>query len=85
MRMTMRNPKPSPSRKQSVNLSVDVTLLRNAKALKLNLSRLLEERLAERVHEAGRERWLKENRAALDDYNRRIERTGVFSDGLRRF
>jgi len=29
--------------------------------------------------------WTEENRAAIYDYNMRIERRGVFSDGLRRF
>ncbi len=30
-------------------------------------------------------RWLEENKNALDEYNRRIETRGTFSDGLRRF
>jgi antitoxin CcdA len=50
----------------------------------LNLSKTLEERLAELVRQAGREQWLKKNREALEDYNQRIEQAGVFSDGLRR-
>ena len=35
--------------------------------------------------QARREQWLAENQAALDDYNRRVDMRGVFSDGLRRF
>ena len=29
--------------------------------------------------------WLDENREAIDAYNQRVEREGVFSDGLRSF
>jgi len=32
-----------------------------------------------------RGQWLAENKGALDEYNRRIESRGTFSDGLRRF
>jgi antitoxin CcdA len=71
--------------KKSTNVSVNRELLRQAKALNINLSRTLEERLAELIREARRTRWLEENREALEDYNRRVERRGVFSDGVRRF
>jgi len=76
---------PTLPRKQSVNVSINRALLREARAMRLNLSRTLEERLAELTRDAGREQWLKKNREALEDYNQRIEQTGVFSDGLRRF
>ena len=76
---------PTLPRKQSVNVSINRALLREARAMRLNLSRTLEERLAELTRHAGREQWLKKNREALEDYNQRIEQTGVFSDGLRRF
>ena len=75
---------PTLPRKQSVNVSIDSALLREARGMRLNLSKTLEERLAELVRQAGREQWLKKNREALEDYNQRIEQAGVFSDGLRR-
>lgn len=31
------------------------------------------------------ERWKRENKAAMDHYNERVEQTGTFSDGLRSF
>ncbi len=71
--------------KRSTNVSVNSELLRQAKALNINLSRTLEERLAELIREARRTRWLGENQEALEDYNRRVERHGVFSDEIRRF
>jgi antitoxin CcdA len=71
--------------RKPTNVSIRRDLLELAKALKINLSRTLEERLSELVSRAEHERWLMENREALEAYNRRIERRGVFSDGLRRF
>ena len=73
------------AQKKSANLSVNADLLQQAKQLNINLSQTLERHLAEVVREAHRTRWLKENREALEGYNRRVELGGVFSDGLRRF
>lgn len=33
----------------------------------------------------ARQKWLMENRAAIDCYNNHVEEQGVFSDGLRSF
>ncbi|HEY4696993.1 MAG TPA: type II toxin-antitoxin system CcdA family antitoxin [Gallionella sp.] len=44
-----------------------------------------EQKLAEIIRQAQRSQWLAENRCALDEYIRRIESRGTFSDGLRRF
>lgn len=71
--------------RKPTNLSINADLLNHARALNLNLSQLLEQHLIEVVRERLRECWLEENREAVDDYNQRIERDGVFSDGLRRF
>lgn len=71
--------------RKAANLSINSDLLRRAKALNLNLSRLLEERLVEIVRQAECDRWLAENRSALEHYNARVEREGLFSDELRSF
>jgi antitoxin CcdA len=42
-------------------------------------------RLDERVRRKERDAWLERNRAAIEAYNERVEREGVFSDGLRTF
>ncbi|MBI5919957.1 MAG: type II toxin-antitoxin system CcdA family antitoxin [Nitrosomonadales bacterium] len=75
----------NPSSKKSVNLAINNELLQQAKALNINLSQTLERHLGEVVQQIKREQWLAENQAALDEYNRRVETSGVFSDGLRRF
>jgi len=71
--------------KRATNLSVNEELLRRARALGINLSRALEERLEEFVVEQEQARWLEANREAIEDYNRRIEVDGTFGDDVRRF
>ncbi len=71
--------------RKAANLSVDAALLQDAKRLELNLSRVFESALRDAVARERSERWLAENREALDAYNRHVERDGVFSDGLRNF
>lgn len=82
MNLNLYNPA---AKKKSANLSVNETLLQQAKALNINLSQLLEQRLVEYLKESFQQSWLEENREAIDAYNRRIEHNGVFSDGLRTF
>ena len=71
--------------KKSANLSINADLLQQAKQLNINLSQTLEQHLAEIIRQAQRSQWLAENQGALDQYNRRVEKRGTFSDGLRRF
>ncbi len=71
--------------KKSTNLSINSDLLRQAKERRINISQALEQRLAELLREEKSRRWKEENRGAIEDYNRRIEAHGTFSDGLRRF
>ncbi len=71
--------------KKATNLSVNSDLLRQARVLNINLSQLLESRLIEIVRESRRKQWLEDNREALQEYNDRVERVGVFSDGFRLF
>lgn len=75
----------SPSPKRAANVSVRSDLLEQARRHDINLSRALEERLVELLREKQRDAWLSRNRAAIDAYNKRVERDGVFSDGLRSF
>ncbi len=71
--------------KKSTNLSINSDLLRQAKERHINISQTLELRLAELLREEKSRRWKEENREAIEDYNRRIDAHGTFSDGLRRF
>lgn len=71
--------------KRPANLTISARLLDKARHLKINLSQTLEERLAQLVREAEAEEWLAANRKAIDAYNARVERDGVWSDKLRGF
>jgi len=75
----------TPPQKKSTNLSINCDLLRRAREHKINLSKTLEERLTEILRHEEREAWRLENADAINDYNDRIEKNGVFSDGLRSF
>jgi antitoxin CcdA len=72
-------------RKKAANLSVDSELLDAARRMKLNLSQVFEAGLTEAIRRKEREAWLEKNRAALDAYNKYVEKHGLFSDGLRSF
>lgn len=72
-------------RKTPTNLSLRADLVRRARELKINLSAVLEAALEQAVRAAEREAWLAENAEAIDDYNARVAKHGVFSDDWRRF
>ena len=70
--------------KRAANLSVSAELLDQAKALEINLSATLERALEEEVRARRRERWLAENREAIQGYNAWVAEHGVFSAMFRK-
>jgi len=75
---------PRRPRKAPINLSVRVDLVRQARALELDISELLEASLEAAIRERTREAWLAENQDAIDAYKARVEAGGVFSDDWRK-
>lgn len=71
--------------KKATSLTVNSDLLAQAKSLGINLSAVLEQSLAQAVRKLKAEAWLRENRSAMDTYNRDVEEHGTFSDDLRAF
>lgn len=71
--------------KRATNVSVNQGLLEEARALDINLSATLEKALEAEVRARKREKWLAENREAIEGYNRRIAREGLASDHVRAF
>ncbi len=71
--------------KRPANVSINSELLRQAKEYRINLSQALELRLAELLREEKKRQWRAENQEAVEEYNKRIETQGAFSDGLRQF
>lgn len=71
--------------KKAANLSVRADLLEEARACKINLSQTLETALQAELKKEKERRWLEENRAAIDAYNRYVEKHGLLSDRYRNF
>ncbi|GLU38351.1 type II toxin-antitoxin system CcdA family antitoxin [Pseudomonas sp. NBRC 100443] len=71
--------------KKATNLSLNSDLLKQARELDVNLSAVLEEALADVVRERLWQRWLEQNRQAIDAYNQHVDGAGVFADDLRSF
>ena len=71
--------------KVAINLSARADIVREAKALGLNLSEVFESAVAAAVRCRRQELWLEENKDAIVSYNARVERDGVFSDDWRKF
>jgi len=71
--------------KKATNLSINSDLLNKAKEMDINLSAALEQTLTDLVGQRRRERWLADNRDAIDAYNQHVEKHGSFGDGLRSF
>lgn len=71
--------------KRAANVSIDARLLEEARQLKINLSKSLEEALRLRIAQANGERWRQANAKAIEAHNERLARSGMFSDRLRRF
>jgi antitoxin CcdA len=66
--------------KQRANVTVDGKLLAEAKSLGINLSETLETSLRAKVKEEGGRRWLEENRAAIESFNRYVNEHGTFGE-----
>ena len=65
-----------------MNLSVDAELLQIAKDININLSRALETALDKLTAEERARRFYGENKAAIDSYNRFIERHGTLAENF---
>jgi antitoxin CcdA len=76
---------PKTTRRKAVNVSLASDVVAKAKDLGINISEVAETALRSEVRRATFEKWKEENRDAIDNYNRRIRKHGLFSEGLRRF
>lgn len=75
---------PTPARK-ATNLSLDSTLLAQARELDINLSRAAEDGIAKAVKAERERRWLEENAEAIRVYNEYIEKNGLPLEEYRTF
>lgn len=71
--------------RKPTNLSLDATLLTEAKALKVNLSRAAENGVRDAVAQAKAQLWKFENAAAIQSSNSYVEKHGLPLDRFRQF
>ena len=71
--------------KKPTNLSIDQTLLAEARELGINLSRAAEAGVRQALADANAELWKKENRKAIESSNDWVEVHGLPLDRYRRF
>lgn len=73
----MGTPKPVSSRKRSTNVSLSEDLVHDAKALGISISRACEQGLAAEVKAERERRWIEENRAGIESWNRYVAEHGL--------
>lgn len=73
----MRAPEATKSTRKRANLSLDSALLKEAKALGINVSRSAEAGIAQAVKRYKKKQWLKENASALASSNAYAEANGL--------
>ncbi len=66
--------------RRPINLSLDRSLVAEAQALKLNVSRITEDRLREVVKSERTRRWLEENREGFEAFARFVDKHGIFNE-----
>jgi antitoxin CcdA len=71
--------------KRATNLSINSDLLEKAKSYNINLSKSFESYLNELVKKRAEKQWKEDNLQAIEAFNERVDKQGVFSDGLRSF
>jgi antitoxin CcdA len=71
--------------RRPANVTRPASLLAEAKRLGINVSEACDTGLGQRLAEIRRERWLQENREAIDSYNARIEGDGLTLARYRQF
>jgi antitoxin CcdA len=72
-------------RRRATNLSIREDVLAAAKRYGINASQVAEAALKKAVAERDHAQWLEENAQAIDEFNERVDRDGLFNEGLRRF
>lgn len=81
----MNRPAKFPTAKRATNVSLSEDLVAEAKELGINVSQACEAGLARQVAETRAEQWKRENKAAIDSWNRYVRENGMPYDEFRQF
>jgi antitoxin CcdA len=71
--------------KRAINLSLNSKVLDMAREMGMNISQTVDALLTEEVMKVYWQRWNQDNAKAIEEYNTRVEREGLFSDRWRSF
>ncbi len=71
--------------KKATNLSVNSSLLAEARNLKVNLSATLEQALESEIRKSKKNKWIEDNKQAIDNCNKLADENGLFADKHRDF
>ena len=63
--------------KKATNVTLDLALIQDARALGVNLSQAAQSGIETAVKHAKEQAWIKENRAATEANNRWVEKNGL--------
>lgn len=63
--------------RKATNLTLDADAIAEAKELGINISAACEQGLVVAISKARGEKWLRENRAALDSFNAYVDKYGI--------
>lgn len=66
-----------PANRRATSMTLDASLLDEARALGVNLSRAAEEGILLQVRAKRARRWKEDNAEAIEDYNHWIEENGI--------
>ena len=68
-----------------VNLTLDADVVKTARALGMNMSRLAEAAIVEASKEERNRRWREENKQAIEQYSQEVETDGLALSRFRSF
>jgi antitoxin CcdA len=83
--MGKSKPAETDGRRRPINLTLRADIVERAKRCGINVSQVAEQAVIVALREAERAAWQKENASAIEAQNERIEREGLYNEGLRRF
>ena len=83
--MGMNRPIAPPCKPVKLSLDTSIVVVAEAKALGLNLSRIMEEALLSRIREEKARRWQADNAGAIRLSNEELGKNGLWSDEHRLF
>jgi antitoxin CcdA len=81
----MNRPSKMETAKRATNVTLSIDLVENAKRLGINVSQACESGLTDQVRKALGEEWRRDNREAVENWNRWIRENGMPYDEYRHY